>query len=76
MLDAAFLVSFKFSKCQLRELRKVCVCVCVCVCEREREVKGGTYRLIKVVKSERFAIETTYFSGAVLCSAFLKVLAE
>ena len=29
MLDAAFLVSFKFSKCQLRELRKVCV--------RERE---------------------------------------
>ena len=68
MLDAAFLVSFKFSKCQLRELRKLCV--------REREVKGGTYRLIKVVKSERFAIETTYFSGAVLCSAFPKVLAE
>lgn len=47
-----------------------------CVWEREREVKGGTYRLIKVVKSERFAIETTYFSGAVLCSAFLKVLSE
>lgn len=46
------------------------------VCEREREVKGGTYRLIKEVKSERFAIETTYFSGAVLCSAFPKVLAE
>ena len=35
--------------------------------EREREVKGGTYRLIRVVKSERFAIETTCFSGAVLC---------
>ena len=63
-----------------RTEKGVCVRVCVCVCvrerEREREVKGGTYRLIKVVKSERFAIETTYFSGAVLCSAFLKVLSE